>query len=335
MKVLFLTKSEETSSTRIRILNLIPFLKDAGFDVVSEQVAKSKIKRFVQFARSRDYDVVVLQKKLMPVVFVKWLRFFSKKLIFDFDDAVYFKVKSWDVRNKKVKHAKRERRFNQTVCLCDGVIAANNILAERVKRLNAQMPVFIIPSAVETDGFDLKDEFKLAIPPMLAWIGTSNSQHYLNYILPALQDVYVKIPFILNVISDKPVKLSGIDVMFTPWHVKGQYEALKKCDIGIMPLAPDPFSEGKSSYKLLQYMSCQVPSVCSAVGMNVAVSRNDSYCLCADGQREFADKILDLLGGEKLRGEIGRQGRTLVVEKYSQKVVAAQLIDALKGQGFL
>lgn len=330
MKVLFLTKDEQTSSTRIRILNLLPFLKEAGIDAVSEPIANNKLKRVIQFAKGRNYDLVVLQKKLMPLVFIKILRFFSKKLLYDFDDAIYFKVDSWNVTDNQCRHLKRERRFINTVKVCDSVIAANNILRKKIKSLRPNLKVFVIPSAVETGDLPLKKDFKLSDQPTLAWIGTSNSQHYFNYILPALQEVYLKKPFVLNVISDKPVHLDGIDVQFSPWHVKGQYDELQKSDIGIMPLSPDPFSEGKSSYKLLQYMSCQVPSICSAVGMNIDVSNNDHYCLAAGNNKDFATKLLSLLEDEALRQDLALKGRKLVLEKFGQGIVATLLIKALR-----
>lgn len=330
MKVLFLTKDEKTSSTRIRILNLLPFLKNANIDVTSEPIEKNRLKRLLQFIRSKRYDVVVLQKKLMPLFFIRLLRHFSKKLLYDFDDALYFQVESWNVKDNKYQHPKRERRFVNTVLSCDGIIAANNTLRKKIISIKQELKTFIIPSAVETDGFSLKKEFKISNRPVLAWIGTSNSQHYFNYILPALQNVYKEKPFILNIISDKPVNLQGIDVKFSPWHVQGQYEELKKCDIGIMPLSPDPFSKGKSSYKLLQYMSCQVPSLCSAVGMNRDVSNHDQYCLEAETNDEFSEKLLLLLRDENLRRSLALKGRNLVIEKFSQKIVATQLIEALR-----
>ncbi len=48
---------------------------------------------------------------------------------------------------------------------------------------------------------------------------------------------------------------------------------LQQLDIGIMPLPNAPWERGKCGYKLIQYMSCGMPVVASAVGVNADIVR--------------------------------------------------------------
>lgn len=333
MNVLFLINKKETPSSRIRIINLLPFLKERGLVVDVQEIEKNRFRRIKQFINCRKYDVVVLQKKMFSFLEVKLLRKCCRKLIYDVDDAIYLKAGSCSTDPKKHYNRKREFRFRTIIKSCDGVITSNKILQSKVKSIRPDMDVAVIPSAVEVEELEQKKNFKISSTPMIGWIGTEKTQRYLEYILPALKKVNKIAPFILNVISSVAPSYDGLEVKFTPWDVKGQYEELQKCDIAIMPLSPDPFSEGKAAYKLLQYMACGVPSVCSAVGMNIDVSDNDKYCLCANGFDEFADKVVLLLGDESKRKELSSLGHKLVEDSYSQDVVSRKLYNYVKKIG--
>ncbi len=329
MKVIFLINKAETPSSRIRVINLMEELNKSGLNATYVVLESNRLKRLAQFRRCDSYDVVVLQKKMLHSLELRVLRHFSRKLVYDFDDAIYYKAGSCSTDPKAHNSAKRERRFASIIKRCDAVIAANEILQNKVESLRSDLPVYVIPSAVEVDGFSIKNNFSLSGTPVIGWVGTAKTQRYLQFILPALQKVNSKVPFKLNVISNEKPELEGIEVEFTQWDVKGQYEALVKCDVAIMPLSLDPFSEGKSAYKLLQYMSCGVPSVCSAVGMNIDVSSSDEFCFCANDCDEFAEKLIKLIRDESIRRLYGTKGRKLIVDFYSIEAVGKQLADVL------
>jgi len=119
----------------------------------------------------------------------------------------------------------------------------------------------------------------------------------------------------------QPTKAELADIDFG-WKAA---KAVAGFDIGIMPLSPDPFSKGKSAYKLLQYMAVGVPSVCSAVGMNIEVSDGDRLCLAASTHDGFAKKTLDLLSNEDMRRQMGQSARVAVRNTYSIRKVGEQL----------
>jgi glycosyltransferase involved in cell wall biosynthesis len=153
---------------------------------------------------------------------------------------------------------------------------------------------------------------------------------YLDFIADALRELRGKRAFRLRVVSNSEFKLDGVEVENVPWSLESEAREIRGFDIGIMPLSNDPFSEGKASYKLLQYMACGVPSVASAVGMNVEVAENGRCAVVADNPSGFMDALERLLDDCELRMGIGRAARRKVELEFDRPVVAAKLAAALR-----
>ena len=329
MKILFLIKSLKTPSSRIRAIDLVPELKKNEIDADIEILPDSFLKRARLFKKASSYPVVILQKRLLNYVELKILRKTANFLIFDFDDAIYHRNASPSTSLKDYISHTRERKFKRTVLCSDMVLAANNVLAKKVRKIDGEKPLAIIPSSINTVKLPVKNDYALSNPIVIGWTGTRSTLRYLEYILPSLKEVSKKHDFILNIIADKSIELPGINTRFTKWDEKGQFFEISQFDIGIMPLSQDPFSEGKASYKLLQYMAAGVPSVCSAVGMNNEVSENNEFCLKASDPSEFSSQIIKLIEDNDLREEMGLKGMRLVNEKYSLSQTARKLAAIL------
>lgn len=333
MKVLFLLKSDKTPSSRIRVLDLIPGLRKNGIESDVEMLPDSFWKRRKLFKKAKDYPVTVLQKRLLSIFDFRELRKNAKQLVFDFDDAIYHKNASCSSEPADYESSTRRSKFKRTVSSCDLIIAANSVLAGKVRELNKAVPVEIIPSAVDVKAVIPKGDYTISSPPVIGWIGTKSTLRYLELISSDFTDLSSKRDFVLRVISNEPYRQEGINVEFVRWTLENQNAELGKFDIGIMPLSGDPFSEGKASYKLLQYLAAGVPSVCSPVGMNSEVAGNGEYCLTALDNGEFASQMLKLLDNCELRRNLGLKGRNLIERKYSLEVVASKLASALKSLG--
>lgn len=329
MKILFLIKSLKTPSSRIRAIDLVPELRKNGIDADIEILPDSFLKRVLLFKKASSYPAVILQKRLLNYMEFKILRKSVKFLVFDFDDAIYHRNASPSISLKDYISRTRERKFKRTVLCSDMVIAANNVLAGKVREIDGEKPLALIPSSINTVRLPVKNDYALSSPVIIGWTGTRSTLRYLEYILPSLKEVSKKHDLVLNIVADKCLELPGINTKFTKWDEKGQFFEISQFDIGIMPLSQDPFSEGKASYKLLQYMAAGVPSVCSAVGMNNEVSGNDEFCLKASDPSEFSSQILRLIEDDEFREEIGRKGKKLVNEKYSVSQTAKKLAGIL------
>ncbi len=329
MKVLFLLKSEKTPSSRIRIMDLVPGLREKGIVADIEMIPTSFWKRRALFKNAKAYPVTVLQKRLLSIFDFHELRKNAKRLVFDFDDAIYHKNASCSPDPEDYESSTRMGKFRRTVCGADLIIAANKVLAGKVAEVNPKVPVRIIPSSVSVHNTFLKTDYALSSRPVIGWIGTKSTLRYLDLIAPAFSGLRSKRDFVLRIISNETYRQPGIDIEFVPWSIETQDSGLCGFDIGIMPLSKDPFSEGKAAYKLLQYLAAGVPSVCSPVGMNSEVAGDDEYCLTASDAGQFQHQIERLLDSCELRRKLGQKGRRLVEQKYSIEVVSSSLASVL------
>ncbi|NOY76090.1 MAG: glycosyltransferase family 4 protein [Kiritimatiellaeota bacterium] len=333
-KILFIVKSEKTPSSRIRALDLLPGLRSAGLECEIEYLPKSFWSRRSLFRKCREFDVVVFQKRLLSYFEFRELRGNSKKLVFDFDDAVYLRNAAPSLDPADYASSTRSRRFARMVAGADLVVAANRVLADAAGSFASNTPVEIIPSSVPLAGYEPKGDYALSEPPVVGWVGTSVTLRYLEFLTPALAELRSRRRFVLRVVSDSEFAADGVDVENVPWSLESESREIRGFDIGIMPLSRDPFSEGKSSYKLLQYMACGVPSVASPVGMNVDVADEGRSADLADSSAEFASAIEGLLDDMDSRVSLGEKGRRKVEREFDRSVVAAKLADVLKKRRF-
>lgn len=329
-RILFIVKSEKTPSSRIRALDLLPGLRSAGLECEIEYLPKSFFARWRLFKTCREFDIVVFQKRLLSFFEFRALRGNAEKLIFDFDDAVYLHNASPSSDPIEYLSPTRNRRFKRIVQAVDLVVAANQVLAEMASSAGEGVPVEIIPSSVPVFDYAPKNDYALSDPPVIGWVGTSVTMRYLDVLVPALHELRAKHPFLLRVVSNSEFAHEGLDVDNVIWSLDSESREIRGFDIGVMPLSDDPFSEGKSSYKLLQYMACGVPSVASAVGMNVDVAAGGSSALLAESPAEFAAQIGELLENRELRERVGRAARKKVEKEFDRGVVAAKLATILK-----
>lgn len=331
-KVLFLVKSEKTPSSRIRICDLIPYLEKYGISGDVQFLPTSYWERWKLFKKAKDYSIVVLQKRLFsPVEFHK-LRKQARFLVFDFDDAIYCRHASCSSKKEDYQSSTRMLKFRKTILGSDLIVAANKILADKAKEISPDIPVEIVPSSVDVENIPVKDSYEIHNPPIIGWVGSKSTLRYLEYIAPALHELRKKENFILRVVADAAPRIADINVDFVPWRLETQYHEIRKFDIGVMPLTSDPFSEGKSAYKLLQYLAAGVPAVCSPVGMNSEVAGENEYCLKASNFEEFAFQIQKLVDNRSLRETLGHKGRKLVEEKFSAAVIAEKLAAMLNSR---
>ncbi len=330
MEVLFLVKSLKTPSSRIRAIDLAPYLAEHGIEMTVEPLPKSFFERRKLLREAKKFPLVVLQKRLLNLLEFPFLRKQARILGFDFDDAVYCKSASPSTNPADYLSSTRMRRFKRIIRKVDFVLAANSLLAGKVREISPDKPLEIVPSGIDSEEIKPKDDYHLHEAPVLGWIGSKITLRYLELIAEPLRELQTEFHCRIKVISDRLPEIPNLNIEFVQWDLGTQYEEISKFDIGLMPLSNDPFSEGKSSYKLLQYLASGIPSICSPVGMNIEVAGDDNFCLTAATPEEFYTQICRLLGNMDLRQRLGENGKKLVEEKYSLFAVAEKLAVFLK-----
>ena len=173
MKLLALVESPDHVCCRYRIRPFASFLSDAGWSLSYQGFDRGVLLRPFQLRRAKQFDAVILQRKLLPGWQLSALRRYSRHLVFDFDDAVMFRD-SYDERGLESRW--RSRRFARTVRAADTVVAGNDFLADCALRDGARVErVHVIPTCVEPRNYPIARQETGGDHLDLVWIGSAST----------------------------------------------------------------------------------------------------------------------------------------------------------------
>ena len=269
--------------------------------------------------KSRRYDAVLLQREMISS-FVTLEPFTGRPRILDVDDAIFLR--------KGGGFAKR------LALLSDRIICGNAYLAEWFGKWNPR--VEIVPTAVDTQRYVPADTGRSTErPPVIGWIGTSGNHRFLYAIETALEKLMRHFESVrLKVVSDQWPRFSGLPkgrIDFLSWSEAVEVQAIQSMDIGIMPLDDSPWTRGKCSFKMLQYMAVGLPVVVSPVGMNAEVLALGDLGIGATTEKQWIEGLTALLESDRLRARLGGEGRRVAVSSFSVQSVAPRLARILRG----
>jgi glycosyltransferase involved in cell wall biosynthesis len=311
---------------RHRVLALRPALSAAGIEVELLALPKRLHARLGFFRALRDFDAVLLVRKLFMGAELRALRSSCARLVFDLDDAVMFRDPA---RNRPVSYVRR-RRFRRTVRSADLVTAGNDYLLGLVREDAPKTTSILAPTLVDTDRYTPG-------PPgagfRVGWIGSRSTRAYLRLAAPALAAVArERSDLTVAVMADAPPdELEGLPLEFTSWTEAGEAAFLRSLHVGIMPLSDDPFSRGKCGLKLLQYMASGVPSVASPVGVNVEMLGGGRAGIAAADTEGWTRALLGFAADDSQRRAVGEAARAVAEEYWSVRTLGPVFAQALVG----
>jgi glycosyltransferase involved in cell wall biosynthesis len=160
----------------------------------------------------------------------------------------------------------------------------------------------------------------------LGSIGTPVTYEYLKQHTEILQQMYKAVPFELLVIASAALPpIEGVPTCRVDWSSETEAELLKRSHIGIMPLPDTPFARGKSSFKLIQYLSAKIPAIASPVGENNIVLRHRETGVSASTAAEWIYALHELSTPEKR--ERFSKAIAAEAEKYSLSNAASVMSE--------
>ena len=353
MKVLFfLLDGETNASSRHRVLQYLPILRQAGIQAsVSRPVPERMYQRFVERGRNKaafysaflacrafdvlqagSFDVVVIQRDLFPFG-PPWLEHALRRrnphLVYDTDDATYLRPAF--TPNTPFQ---RLRRFDKVIDVVRGarwVSVATEPIAAWARRFNPS--VSVVPMALNLAEYERARASASGGdgPIVLGWAGTVGGLGYLEKLAPVLRAVSRTHDVQVRVISGgfRRVRLPGVPLDARPWRPETALQEMAGFDVGLVPLDDTPFERAKFPFKLLQYMGLGVPSVTSKVGMAASLVRAGENGLLADSPLAWSDRLEALIADAALRGRLGACGRETVASHYTIGWVAPLLIQGL------
>jgi len=254
------------------------------------------------------------------------LRRVAKKIVYEYDDAVY--LPSPDEPQGE-KHAARYRRnFLSTAQVADLVVAGNRHLAAQIDHPRIE----IVPTGVDIGIFEPNPGKKPVDECVLGWIGTVGNLPQWTRLLPVFERVVASNPAVrLKVVSNGEPPPCPLPLQFEGFTLEREAACLADFDIGLMPLDDTPWNLGKCSYKALQCMAMGQPVVVSPVGMNREVIEPGVSGEFAATEDEWVARLLRLAGDPGLRSQMGGAARAVVEDRYSLDLVGTKVADLIDG----
>lgn len=273
----------------------------------------SRIKALIQVHR---FDVVFIHREATPVgpPIFEWVmaKLFRKKIIYDFDDAIWLSDPS--VHGSFVNRFKSYSKVAKICRWSHKVSCGNAFLANYAEQFNSR--VVINPTTIDTVELHVPRERHNEIP-IIGWTGTHSTNKYLRDLQPVLAELSKSHDFIFRVISNMPPDFDLQNCEFVPWSKDSEMNDLNSIDIGVMPLTDDLWVQGKCGFKALQYMALEIPALVSPVGVNKKIVEHGKQGYHCATPEDWHRYLVELLEDGRKRLEMGKGGRRRVVDHYS------------------
>lgn len=341
MKILFVDPYPygKAPSQRFRFEQYLPLLAEAGHtykmaSFLDEQTwgilykpghALSKVKgilkgflsRFLLLFTLPGYDFVFIHREASPIgpPWFEWAaaKIFRKKIIYDFDDAIW--LANTSENNKVVAGIKWHQKVNAICKWAYKVSCGNAYLQQYAAQFNRR--AIINPTTIDTLNLHNQVKDQNTEQVVIGWTGTHSTIKYIAPLVPVIKRLEAHYDFIFCVISNKAPDFNLSSLVFKPWQKESEIADLLSFNIGVMPLEDDPWAKGKCAFKALQYMSLGIPAVVSPVGMNVEVVDSNVNGYVCRTEDEWYSSLERLITDPETRKKMGEAARGKIIKNYS------------------
>jgi glycosyltransferase involved in cell wall biosynthesis len=332
VKLLYFSKTSIIGpSSRYRIYQYIPYLREAGFEVTICPLFKEGWFRILDmrwpllraavkaiyalsrlFVRIWDlmkvgrYDLYCFEHQAfpyLPTFLEKIAKRINPNMLLEFDDAIFLTP----------LHG---RKIPKLIAMSQHVIVGNDYLKDYAIKFNPR--VSVIPTVVDTERYQAKQGSRTQRQVTIGWIGLAYNLSYLKGLGSVLRRLRGEVgDFYLKIICSQGLTMDGVNTIFKRWSYAGEPGDIRGLDIGIMPLPDDEWARGKCGLKVLQYMACGVPVIASPVGVNKEIIRDGENGFLAAAEKDWLQKLSLLARDEELRRKLGQKGRQTVQDRFS------------------
>lgn len=291
--------------------------KDGSFFKKALGILSSFWRRFLLLFTLRKADIIFIHREasmIGPPVF-EWIiaKLLRKPYIYDFDDAIW--LPNYSESNAKFHRLKSYWKIKYISKWAEHVSVGNAFLQEWAEKYNSNTT--IIPTTIDLENVHTQKSDHAQAVPIIGWTGTHTTLHYIEEILPVLQELEKTHSFIFRVISNHPPEFELASLDYLPWNKATEITDLATFNIGVMPLNETPWSKGKCGFKALQYMALGIAPVISPVGVNTDIVSDGSNGFLCNTPEEWKTRLIELLTSPSLRQEIGEKAHQKIQSTYS------------------
>jgi len=284
-------------------------------------------RRFIDLFRLVSFDYVYIYREAAPIgpPVIEFLisRIFRKKIIYDFDDAIW--IPSTSEYNYFISFLKGFSKVRMICRWSFKVSVGNAYLGAFASKYNPR--VIILPTVVNTEDAHDQIQHHHAGNAVIGWTGSFSTLKFLNVVLPVLHRLQEKYDFEFIVIADNDPKLPLKRYRFINWNKQTETEDLLRMQIGLMPLYDDELTRGKCGFKAIQYMALGIPAVVSAVGVNTEIVEDGIDGFVCYNEQDWEEKLSFLIDNNEKRTAMGEKARNKIIDKYSVTATANKFLE--------
>ncbi len=312
----------EKGSTKYRVAQYAEYMQEKGvhYDFhFKKEITRTFIKTISK------YDAVINQRCLIRTSLAKKIISQSRRLIFDFDDAIYIcpgKPHSW-ITSKRVQH-----RMRIWIQGADRVTTPNHFLADYAKEYTDS--VTVIPNVVDMQRWQpaRRDRDDMLT---IGWAGAPVNVSNVENLEPVFSYLLRKHPLLrLSIFSGEKPNLS-CPFEYYPFVPGKELDFVQQLDIGLLPVVNEEFSKGKSSIKAIQYLACGIPVVANILGATAEIL-NSETSIAVDTHQDWLAALETLISDPNRRKVMGRACRKFAEQKHDINAATTKWLDVLQEQ---
>ena len=345
--VLALTRYDRMgASSRVRFLQYIPHLERMGLQISVQPllpreyltqlyangtrsaatVTASLINRFCRTLRKGDADIIWLQREVLPFLpfSLETLLLAGKPVVVDFDDAHHLYYKN---AGSPLIRGLFQSKIDSLMRYATTVIVGNPTL-ETYARAAGAGSVVMIPSAV--DVARLKASSGAPEKFTVGWIGTPvTAEHSLHLVREPLKK-FIAETGSKCVLCGAGEAASDIDADRLPWSEAGEADFFSQVTVGICPLDDTAWNQGKSGYKIIQYMAAGKPALVSPVGIAADLTTQGETGFHCKTEDDWYESLMRLYNDHTLCSSMGARAQSEAEARYDTTIAAQQLYQVFE-----
>jgi glycosyltransferase involved in cell wall biosynthesis len=279
-----------------------------------------------------DVAWVFRQVDMLPSLGIEKLAIDDHRLVLDVDDPIWLDATSYAGGHPLAFLKGTRRKLRMLAGRAEVVVAGNAYLAEWLAQYARD--VRVIPSVVDTSR-STQRRHQNSETVVLGWIGSHSSFRHLEKLLAPLARAAATVPdirFELWSMGGGTMNIPGMRCLSIPWAEETESIFLERMDIGLMPLADDPWTRGKCAYKAIQYMSAGIPVIADNVGVSAEVIGAGHAGYLVSSSTEWTEAVVSLSRDAGMRTRFGERGRHRAIADYSLQRWLPEIVAALTGR---
>ena len=323
IKLLIIVNNPKRASFRLRVTDFLDYFRREGIVCEVCKLPQKNLQRWQLFKSAQKYDAVLLHRKCLNFFDAKVLARYSRKIVFDHDDAIMYSTSRPE--SNRTSHF---RLYKRTIQMVDCVIAGNEYLAEHARLFCRH--VYVVPTGLDTTAFEQERPQKHDDEIRLVWIGSESTLPYLAELKSVFEQIGKSHPHVvLRIIADEFFDLENMMVQKHMWSLESQVSDLLACDIGLAPLPDNRFTKGKCGFKILQYFAAGLPVVASPVGVNEKFIKESNAGILAATPEQWKSAVEKMIEDVPMCRQMGQNGKRYV-QAYDTSLVAKQFCEIVK-----